>query len=416
MEETENTKKEEAAPVEEKAGTGEDLQEEVFYNKKNKTKYISSVIFLIALTVLVVSLFLSFGEIQEIGKTFTKIAEGSNYWWLVGTIGVAAIYFFTYPLSLCLIGKITESKADFEDLYLIGASEHFFNGVTPFAAGGQPFQIYALHKKGDTTGKASGIILMNFIIFLVVVNIYNTASLFFFNRFVGEMDAIHPSLKWISLIGFIFNYLFLAFIIALGVSKKMADFLVKTFSWLCHFKWLKRFEPKVVEFEGYCVNVQNVVKEMGHRKKGVFCAFLLKFVSYSFNYALAFFVVKAVGVETVGWSDFFVVMMGTVFALAAVVWIPTPGGTVGIEYAFKIVLSSLLVSSMPREQISAITSTVTLLWRFLTYYLLLIASFICNAVFEGRFRRSLKNQMKELRMKISARREERKEKTDEGRK
>ena len=65
---------------------------------------------------------------------------------------------------------------------LFGMSEHFFNGITPFATGGQPFQIYALSKKKVDLSTSTGLLMMNFIIHMCASNLFALISLFFPNR------------------------------------------------------------------------------------------------------------------------------------------------------------------------------------------------------------------------------------------
>ena len=69
-------------------------------------------------------------------------------------------------------------------------------------------------------------------------------------------------------------------------------------------------------------------------------------------------------------------MFATSFAINAVVWMPTPGGIGGIEYAFIIVIAAVTTANQSDPQ------AVVLIWRMLTYYFLLILSFIANIIFE----------------------------------
>ncbi len=367
-------------------------------SKKNRTKTISYIIFLVAMTILVVTLFLSLGEIQQIGDAFTNITKGTNYVWLIVAFIVLIVHFATYPLSLCLIGKRLGTKSKFSDLYLIGASEHFYNGITPFSVGGQPFQVYSIHKNGDTTSKATGIVLGNFIVFLIAVNIFYAVSLIYYPRYVNNIDPSMNWFKYVCFIGYGFNFAFLGFVISLGASKKLANFLVKCMQLLCKIKWINKFlGNKIEDFRDYCDNVQKVIKEMWKHRKTVFFSVVIKFFSYLCSYSLPFFILKSIGIQ-VGWNDFMLVTLGTVFALSASVWVPTPGGTGGIEYAFKIVLVSLLGGSMFDAAIAGHASAVTLIWRLLNYYIVLIASFICNGIFEGKFQHSLVKQIKQKRL------------------
>ena len=153
------------------------------HNKKNRRKLISNIIFLILLTILVVTMILSFGEISKISAQFQQIATGDNYKYLIIAIGLILLHFILWPASQCIYGKALKIEATVGESYLIGCSEHFYNGITPFAAGGQPFQIYSYTKRNVTTAKATGVILASFVTFLIVTNAFSLASLNIFNTF-----------------------------------------------------------------------------------------------------------------------------------------------------------------------------------------------------------------------------------------
>ena len=52
------------------------------------------------------------------------------------------VYMALYPLSLCILTKARKTKVSMPITYTVAMTEHFFNGITPWATGGQPFQAY----------------------------------------------------------------------------------------------------------------------------------------------------------------------------------------------------------------------------------------------------------------------------------
>ena len=50
--------------------------------------------------------------------------------------------------------------------------EALFNGITPFASGGQPAQLFALLQSGVDAGRATSILLMKFVVYqsMIVLN------------------------------------------------------------------------------------------------------------------------------------------------------------------------------------------------------------------------------------------------------
>lgn len=358
-------------------------------HKKNRKRLISNIIFLVLVTILVVTLILSLGEIDKISQQFQAITNGDNWKFLLIAIGLELAFFFLWPASQCIYGKALKVEATVGESYLIGCSEHFYNGITPFAAGGQPFQIYSYTKRNVTTAKATGVILASFVTFMIVTNAFMLASLFFYPQISAGFESMNLGwLKGVSLIGLIINFLVLVFMIALGTSKHLRNFLTKLVSkianWKFFFKKEKGLRRKIGDalqksvpvFEEYCNNAQTAFKEVWTHKLATIFAVIIKVVAMAIYYAIPFFILKAVGIE-ITYSSFIIVLFATCFAINAVVWMPTPGGVGGIEYAFIIVIAAVTTADKSDPQ------AVVLIWRMITYYFILILSFVANAIFEA---------------------------------
>ena len=370
-------------------------------HKKNRKKLISNIIFLLLITILVVTLILSLGEINKISAQFQEIANGDNWKYLLAAVGLILAYFFLWPASQCIYGKALKVEATVGESYLIGCSEHFYNGITPFAAGGQPFQIYSYTKRNVTTAKATGVILASFVTFMIVTNAFALASLIFYGKISAGFEEMGIGwIKYIALIGLIINFLVLLFMIAMGVSKHLRSWMTKAVNKIAHWKFFfkkeKGLRRKIGEgllkavpvFEEYCVNAQRAFKETWSHKLATAFAIAIKVVCMACYYLVPFFILKAVGID-VGYDKMILVLFATSFAINAVVWMPTPGGVGGIEYAFIIVIAAVTTANASDPQ------AVVLIWRMLTYYLILFISFGANAIFEGISSHRISKEQKE---------------------
>ena len=363
-------------------------------NPKNKKGLISKLIFLACLTILVVTLFLSFGELQSIVDTILNIGKSNNWLWLLLAFGLIIIYFFIWPISLCLFAKSAKAECDMTDTFLIGCSEHFYNGITPFGAGGQPFQIYSYSRTGVSPSKATGIILANFVVFMLVTNIYALVALIFWPYFTSNLSALpngatSMDANWfipIAIIGYVMNFLVLVFMFTLGLSKKIRNGIIGLAKAICKIKFIgKHFSKLIPALENYCDNAQTAFKEVAKYKKSFVFAFISRFIAMGIYYSIPFFILLAVGVPITPF-DFLIVFFGTSFAITAVVFIPTPGATGGIELAFSIVLAAMSTASLGSSQ------AVSLLWRLITFYFILIISFLSGLIFEARVNKKEKNK------------------------
>lgn len=366
-------------------------------SKKNKKKLISSIIFCLMVMIVFFSLLFSMSDINKMLETFSNIANGTNYVWLIYAVLAVLLFFVLYPVPLLILSKSFDKNTSTSDAILIGAGEHFFNGVTPFAAGGQPIQIYDFTKKGMKAATATGLVLSNFIIYLVVLNLYEVLALIFYpsfsdailsysmSNFPSSPDTAYWTFVALAIVGYVFNLGFLVFVCCLGLNKGLANCLIKIAKWLCKAKLINKFlGPKIPSFEAYCNNVQTTTKELFKHKKAVLLATLVKLVVYGIYFSLPFFIIKSVMVgNSIGIDKFVQSGFATAFASAAVCWVPTPGGTGGIEMAFAIVARAVTGESNIDHVV------ISLLWRALTYYLMMILSLISVIVFEISYNRKL---------------------------
>ncbi len=385
--------------VENKEEVLSDQQTEVLENpnKKNKKKLISNLIFLALLTILVFVLIFNVGDFNEIIDSFSKI--GANYQYLLIAFGLVLLYFLLWPFSQCIYGKALNAEATVGESYLIGCSEHFYNGITPFAAGGQPFQIYSYTKCHVKTAKGTGIILASFVTFMLATNAFALGSLIFARRLWDGFVLLEAqAFFFVSIAGVTLNFLVLLFMFALGTSKKLRHFMVnlvvKIANWKIFHnekrKLMYRFgnflNKQIPVFEEYCSNAQRAFKEVFTHKKATFFALLVKLIDMAVYYMVPFFLLKAVGVE-IGYENLVVITFTTSFAINAVVWMPTPGATGGVEFAFAFAVAAAVGTKID-------SYSVSLLWRLLTFYFTIILSFIMNIVLEAHTSRKISKEAK----------------------
>ncbi len=364
-------------------------------NKKNRKKLISNIIFLSLLTILVFVLLFNIGDFEKIKNSFQNV--GSNYQYFLIALGLTLLYFIIWPFSQCIYSKAMKAEATIFESYLIGCSEHFYNGITPFAAGGQPFQIYSYSKCHVKSAKGTGIILASFVTFMMVTNLFALSSLLFYQElWDGLVNLDMQSTIVVAIIGITLNFLVLLFMFALGTSKKLRQFMVNIVSKIVNWKLFHNPKRKLLfsfgnflvkqvpAFEEYCTNAQIAFKEVFTHKKASLIALLVKVIDMAFYYMVPFFLLKAVGIE-IGYDKLVLVTFTTSFAINAVVWMPTPGATGGIEFAFMFSVAAAVGSKIDG-------AGVALLWRLLTFYLTIILSFICNLILEAHIRHKQKKE------------------------
>ena len=343
-------------------------------NKKTHShkKTIGLVLLMLLISAVMVVVFVNISDFSKIWEQITKMDV--TFLWVA--IGCVVLYLLSWPLSLMFLTRKSRDNVSKLDDFLIGGSEHFFNGITPFASGGQPIQVYLYTQNGMSAARATGIVLSNFIAFMIATNGYAIASLFFFGKFTAGFNA---ATIWMVILGFVMNLFTLFFIIAIASSSKLRNAFVKLFTWLGKIKFLtKIIEKALPAFEEYCNNFQLASKEIMSHKKEFVLAILSRAFSLIFYYSIPFFILKGLGVELVA-QDMIFIILASSFTITTMVWVPTPGGTGGIEFAFTYIFVIFFMEAVNAQEI--VTASM-IMWRFLTYYLLMLLSAIEYIIYE----------------------------------
>ncbi len=316
------------------------------------------------ITVIILYIVLSandFGAIMEVLGT-------ADLKYILIALALVVLYTALAPLTTCMLVRAKRLNISFKKTYAISMTEQFFNGITPFAMGGQPFQVYEFSRAKIKAADSTGVLLMNFIITMIVINAYSACALAYYSRFIDG----NLTIQIIAIVGYSINFLSLAFFIALATSERLKNLIFRICKVFCKIKFVgKRLEPKLESFSEYLTNMQEAFDFLWNKTWTFIGCLALRALVMGINYALTFYVLRALGIP-VGYEDFFFVLCGSSFAITAVVFMPTPGSSGGIEFAFKSVFFSLAGGVITQADAYA----GMLIWRLLTYYLVMALSLV----------------------------------------
>ncbi len=316
---------------------------------------------------------LSFNDLPSILEQLKEVKPG----YVMLGVAMVVLYMALYPVSLCLLTKARKCDIKASTTYSIAMTEHFFNGITPLATGGQPFQAHSFTRAKVKISESTGLLLTNLLIYMIVTTGFSLTGLFFFGTLTAYIDP-----WWIPIIivGYSLNFFVLIAVFSLGTSTKVRAWLMRCIKFFCRFPFLKRFESKAEGLQGYFENVQKSFKDLMRHKITFVLALLSKILSFAFLYSSSFFILLALDVP-VSIGEWFLVLSGTSFAITAVGFIPTPGASGGVEGSAGQVFKSIIITAMGASAISATTAMtmangVMLIWRLLSYYLVMLISLL----------------------------------------
>lgn len=341
----------------------------------SKKKIIKNLILVFAILIILIITVFSLGDIKTICDV---LIHQTNYAYIAICVALILLYCFFFQLSLTILIKHKYKEISIVDSMYISGSEFFFNGITPFSSGGQPFQAYALKAKKMKLSDSTSALLINFLAYQIVMNLFSVVCLcVYFSKLKSQID----NLIWLVIVGFSINILMMLFIILIGTTKFAGNLMVKFLRLLCKIKFINKFLGNKIEaFQVYVSEMQNAFKEMAQSKRIMLFVFLTKILALFCYYSIPFFIFYAIGVDLT-FKDLFYVISMTSFALTISVWVPTPGASGGAELAFTTLFSGLL-SGYPDANNLAVSGM--LLWRLLTYYFIMVYGFIMYILFERR--------------------------------
>ncbi len=313
---------------------------------------------------------LSFNDLPSIIEQLKTV----NVKYVLLAVLMVLIYVALYPLSLCILTKARRCDVGFGTTYVIAMTEHFFNGITPLATGGQPFQAHAFSKAKIKLSESTGLLLTNLIIYMAVTTGFSFTGLFFFDTLTAEIDS-----WWVPviIIGYSLNFLVLVVMLCLGMSSTLRGWLVKCIYWFCKFRIFRFLEPKAQEITEYFEQVQAAFYGLIARKKHFLLAVLTKIFSFAFLYSATFFILLSLNVPAEP-SQLFLALSGTSFAITAVGFMPTPGSSGLVEGSTGQVFKSIIIfmAGGATASVAATANGVMLIWRLLSYYFVMLISLL----------------------------------------
>lgn len=321
-------------------------------------------ILLTASFILLNAVVIAITAINEFGNSENAIelSKVKIHWWMlipaVGCFIIATIIdIYKYVLMLRQAGK---AEGDERRIWTVARRTvligRYYDNITPASIGGQPFQIYYMHKNGGVEkGMATTIPIIGMI--SVQIGFLIIAMLTFIFGW-GEIN--NPALVTTACFGLLF-YAFwpvtimgatffpkpMTKVIKFGVRLGAGTRIIKDKK-----KALEKAEEAVFE---YAKSFKEILKTRGLFLKAVLISILFHILISS----IPFFVLTAFGGDVNFLSSFAI----TVAVTSAVYFVPTPGNSGAAEGTFYAVFSALS---------KGYVFWAMLIWRFLIYYIYII--------------------------------------------
>lgn len=318
----------------------------------NMKKYRLNIIILIIITIFIMYLVLK----DEFNETITYL-KNVNLLWIFIAILILLVHILFQALSIHSFIREIDPKYKFISTYMLMISALFFNGITPFSSGGQPFQMYILKKQGIKLTDSGNVLLHNFFTFQLSLIIMGTFSIVM-NYFFGILPDDNI-LKKIVLIGYVINVAVLLIIVFLSTAKKTNTAVFnKIVDFVLSFRFIKNKESLKKKAHSKIDDFYNSAVYFKNNKKNLCKSLLFNLISLILLYIIPVFIFYSIGEYDSITIFESIVCLGYTYLIGS--FVPIPGATGGLEYAF--------IEFFQNFTVGASLSAIMILWRFVTYY------------------------------------------------
>lgn len=294
----------------------------------------------------------------------------ANKWLILLCVVFMIIYWGLRALSLYLIVKKYRKRIKFKTMFHQTIVTQFFNGITPFATGGEPMQVYMLTKSGVKFANATNIIVQEFIMYQIALIIIGFLALIY--NFYYNVCDVSPILGNLIIIGFVINIIIGLCLLFASFSKKFSSFIVKLGLKIgIKLRLIKNTEKTTEKWNERLKDYQEsgtMLKE--NKPLFAFCV-LVNFISLIIFYMIPYFIFISLGYDI----GFMQVIVSSAFILIIGNFVPIPGGSGGIEFGFLEFFKVFLPSGPLKSAL--------IIWRSITYYLGVVLGGMALGFFKG---------------------------------
>ena len=321
---------------------------------KNK-KTIKNLIIFIILIILTFYIILKDQDITEI----IQVLQNVKLEYVLIAIIVMLIYFFLETVNMGRTLKTLNEKSSFMQNFKYVLIGFFFSSITPAASGGQPMQIYYMHKNGISVANSTLSLLINLCSFQIITISFAMISLFFNHKYLTT------GLVWLFIIGVTLNSIALALLLIGIFSKRLSAWLVKIAVKILSFFKIRNIEDKQEKLEKELFKYQGSAAYIKQNKMVMLKTILTTFIQILFYYSIPFWVYCAFG-----FGEYNIIQIISLQAIlyATVSGIPLPGAVGVSEGGFLGIFKNVFTTST--------LNSAMILNRGISFYLFVLISAI----------------------------------------
>ena len=173
---------------------------------------------------LIVTILVLYFSLKDNFNLIIKEILTMNPFWLIISLIIIFGYWFFKSIVLHQTVIHYKKKYTFKNAFNLSMVTQFFNAVTPFSSGGQPFQVYTLKRQGLKISEATNVIIIDFIVYQIALVLLGIIAIV--SNYFGHFFHKIPLLSRLVTLGFAINLIVIICLIAIAFWKKFDKFVI----------------------------------------------------------------------------------------------------------------------------------------------------------------------------------------------
>lgn len=328
-------------------------------NKSKRKSKILNIAFILAVFIGLIIYIINVEGIPNI----VHVLKTADYKWILIGIGCLLCEWILEAIVMHIPLKKMYPNHKYALSLQVNIVGRFFNNITPFSSGGQPFQAYVMSKYGLRVSDTFSVLMMKFVVYQVALFswaiILLIANFQFFNQTFNNY-------MWLVVLGFLLNLIATLFILIAGINKKiilsMANGLIKIGSKIRFGKrrLIKDIDATKAKAEESISNYNKQFNDMRCHKSTIFKMYIFSMLQLLAYFSIPYMIYRAFGNFGITYPQ---VLLVQTYLLLIMSFIPTPGSGLGAEGGFALLYKTVFLTGL---------NMAILFWRVYTFYLPII--------------------------------------------
>lgn len=318
-------------------------------------KIVRNLILFFALIILTFSIIFKDQDITEI---FNIIGTVKKQYILIG-IACMCIYMTCDALNIGKTLKALGEKSTFLLNLKYSLIGFFFSAITPAASGGQPMQIYYMHKDKIAVSSSTLALLINLSCMQIVTISVALFSLIF------NYNYLNKFLAWFFVLGITLNSTALALLLISILSKRMTRGIINITIKILKFFKIRNIEDKQEKLENELEKYHGSAEYIKKNKMIVLRILITTYIQFIAYYSISYWVYRSFGLTD---HNIFEITTMQSILYATVSGIPSPGAVGVSEGGYLAIFETVFPQTM--------LNSAMLLSRGINFYLFVAISVI----------------------------------------